>query len=70
MAFKTGTGQSHMSLEDMDNAVFGMCKYFSDLDPILCDCPSTQPLLTNKGSKESAEKESVDDAHGFTTLSS
>jgi hypothetical protein len=32
----------------MDNAVFGICKYFNELDPILHDCPSTTALLTNK----------------------
>ncbi len=26
------------------NAVFGMCKYFSELDPILHNCPSKKPL--------------------------
>jgi hypothetical protein len=32
----------------MDNAVFGICKYFNELNLILCDCPSTTALLTNK----------------------
>jgi hypothetical protein len=48
IAFKNSTGQQHLSEEDMENAVFGICKYFNELDPILRDHPSTNPLLTNK----------------------
>jgi hypothetical protein len=48
IAFKNSTGQQHLSEDDMENAVFGICKYFNELDPILCDCPSTTALLTNK----------------------
>ena len=70
VAFKIGTGQSHMSSEDMDNAVFGMCKYFSALDLILRERPSTQPLLTNKGREESAVKESADGTNDFTLVAS
>jgi hypothetical protein len=70
VAFKIGTGQSHMSSEDMDNAVFGMCKYFSALDSILRERPSTQPLLTNKGREESTVKESADGRDDFTLVAS
>jgi hypothetical protein len=45
IAFKNSTGQQHMS-----DAVYGICKYFKELDPILHDHPLAIPLLTNKQS--------------------
>jgi hypothetical protein len=41
IALKNGTGQQHPSEDDMEKAVFDICKYFNELDPILHDYPST-----------------------------
>jgi hypothetical protein len=56
IASKNSTGQQHLSDEDMENAVFGICKYFNELDTILHDRPSTEPLLTNKVSESLSTK--------------
>jgi hypothetical protein len=39
--FKNSTVQQYLSDEDMENAVFGICKYFNELDLILYGRPST-----------------------------
>ena len=68
IAFKNSTGQQHLSDEDMENAVFGICKYFNELDPILRDRPSTEPLLTNKVSESLSTKKTSSIAGNDMTI--
>lgn len=42
------TGQGIVDKDEIDDEVYGICKYYDLLDPILGDRPAIKPRLTNK----------------------
>lgn len=45
---KHRTGQGVVDKDKLDDEVYGICKYYDLLDPILGDRPAIKPRLTNK----------------------
>jgi hypothetical protein len=45
---KHRTGQGIVDKDKLDDEVYGICKYYDLLDPILSDRPAIKPRLTNK----------------------